>query len=115
MLNRNKNGHSNKGLDKTARFVWSMNPLGRIRELTQELYPAGTRAGAQRIEQLEREKAGLAQDNRRLAKEHQGLEEEVKKLRKELETAQRATRRQAASFSRGTLKSHPKTPGHRVW
>jgi transposase len=66
-----------------------------------------------RNEQLEREKAGLAQDNERLENERQRLQGEIEKLRKELETAQRAARRQAAPFSRGLPKSHPKTPGRK--
>jgi len=96
-------------------FLKSLNPLGRIRELVAEL--GGTRQereqARQRIEQLEREKAGLAQDNQRLEQERQRLQEEIRKLRKELETAQRAARRQAAPFSRGKPKTHPKAPGRK--
>ena len=96
-------------------FLKSLNPLGRIRELVAEL--GRTRQereqARQRIEQLEREKAGLAQDNQRLEQERQRLQEEIRKLRKELETAQRAARRQAAPFSRGKPKTHPKAPGRK--
>src|ERR1019366_9534061 len=59
-----------------------------------------------RIEQLENE-------NERLEREHQRLQEEIKRLRKDLEAAQRATRRQAAPFSRGLPKSQPKTLGRK--
>jgi transposase len=82
-------------------FLKSLNPVRRIRELVQELRRAreeGDRARRQ-IEQLE--------------KENQRLEEENKRLRKELETAQRASRRQAAPFSRGKTKSQPQRPGRK--
>ena len=82
-------------------FLKSLNPVRRIRELAQELRRTreeGERA-RRRIEQLE--------------KENQQFQEEIKRLRKELETAQRATRRQAAPFSRGLPKRHPKTPGRK--
>ena len=89
-------------------FLKSLNPVRRIRELAQEL--GRTREereqARRRIEQLENE-------NERLEREHQRLQEEIKRLRKELETAQRATRRQAAPFSRGLPKSQPKTPGRK--
>ena len=82
-------------------FLKSINPLQRIRELAQEL--GRTREereqARQRIEQLE--------------KENQRLQEEVKRLRGELKGAQRAARRQAAPFSRGTPKSHPRPPGRK--
>jgi len=96
-------------------FLKSLNPLRRIRELAQELRRTREEReqARRRIEQLEREKAGLAQDNERLEKERQRLEEEIKRLRKDLDTAQRATRRQAAPFSRGLPKSCPKTPGRK--
>jgi transposase len=93
----------------------SLNPLGRIRELTQEL--RRTREdrdqARRRNEQLEREKAGLAQDKERLEQERQRLQDEINRLRKELETAQRASRRQAAPFSRGNPKSQPRRPGRK--
>jgi len=89
-------------------FLKSLNPVGRIRELVQQLRRAreeGDRS-RRRIEQLEKE-------NQRLDEENQRLEEENKRLRKDLETAQRAARRQAAPFSRGKLKSQPKRPGRK--
>lgn len=82
-------------------FLRSINPLRRIRELVEELRRAREEGGQarRRIEQLE--------------KENQRLEEENKRLRNELEGAQRAAKRQAAPFSRGKLKSHPKSPGRK--
>ena len=86
-----------------------------MRELAQELRRTREEReqSRRRIEQLEREKAGLAQENERLEKEQQRLQEEIKRLRQELEMAQRATRRQAAPFSRGLPKGQPKTPGRK--
>ena len=42
-----------------------------------------------------------------------GSKRKSTRLRKELETAQRATRRQAAPFSRGLPQSQPETPGRK--
>jgi hypothetical protein len=82
-------------------FLKSLNPVRHIRELAQELRRTQEESerARRRIEQLE--------------KENQQFQEEIKRLRKELETAQHATRRQAAPFSRGLPKSHPKTPGRK--
>jgi transposase len=82
-------------------FLKSLNPVRRIRELAQEL----------RRTREERDQA--RRRNEQLEKENQGLQEENKRLRKELETAQRASRRQAAPFSRGKPKSRPKPPGRK--
>jgi len=89
-------------------FLKSLNPVRRIRELAQEL-----RRTREERDQARQRNEQLKKDNERLEKERQRLEEEIKRLRKELETAQRATRRQAAPFSRGLPKSHPKTPGRK--
>ena len=89
-------------------FLKSLNPIRRIRELAQEL-----RRTREERDQARRRNEELAHDNQRLEKERQRLEEEIKRLRKDLETAQRATRRQAAPFSRGLPKSQPKTPGRK--
>jgi len=82
-------------------FLKSLNPLHRIRELTQEL----------RRTQEERDQA--RRRNEQLEKENQQSQEEIKRLRNELEAAQRASRRQAAPFSRGKPKSRPRTPGRK--
>ena len=82
-------------------FLKSLNPLGRIRELVQEL----------RRTREERDQA--RRRNEQLEKENQQFQEEIKRLRKELDTAQRAARRQAAPFSRGQTKSQPKRPGRK--
>jgi transposase len=89
-------------------FLKSLNPLGRIRELVQEL-----RRTREERDQVRRRNEQLEQENQRLEKESERLQEEIKKLRKELETAQRAARRQAAPFSRGQRESNPKSPGRK--
>lgn len=82
-------------------FLKSINPLRRIRELAQEL-----RCALEERDQARRRNEQLEQENER-------LEEENRRLRRELETAQRAARRQAAPFSRGKPKSHPRAPGRK--
>jgi hypothetical protein len=51
--------------------------------------------------------------DRLLESENARLREEIERLQKELEAAQRTVRRQAAPFSRGQRKSHPKSPGRK--
>lgn len=60
----------------------------------------------ERNEELERENDSL---RRRLEK----LLAEVERLRKQLEEALRSQKRQAAPFSKGTPKAHPKKPGRK--
>ena len=86
----------------------NLNPVRRIRELTQEL-------GRTRRErdQARRESERLQKESERLQEEKQRLEDELKRLRKELEAAQRAAKRQAAPFSRGQPKSNPRPPGRK--
>ena len=82
-------------------FLKSLHPIRRIKELAQEL----RRAREQRDQAL--------QDKQRVERENARLREEIERLQKELEAAQRAARRQAAPFSRGQRKSHPKSPGRK--
>jgi hypothetical protein len=46
-------------------------------------------------------------------RERDRLRQENEKLKKQLEEAQRAAKRQAAPFSRGTRNTHPKPPGRK--
>ena len=82
-------------------FLKNFNPLRRVRELTEEL-------GRTR-----RERDQARKETERLHRELERLKEENQRLRKDLEAAQRASRRQAAPFSRGTPKSDPKPPGRK--
>ena len=89
-------------------FLKNLNPLRRIRELSQEL----GRARRER-DQARQEAERLQRESERLREENQRLEDELKRLRKELEAAQRAAKRQAAPFSRGEPKGDPKPPGRK--
>src|SRR6516225_2333572 len=60
---------------------------------------------------LERER--LERERGRLERERERLRQENEKLKKQLEEAQRAAKRQAAPFSRGTRKANPKPPGRK--
>ena len=82
-------------------FLNKLNPIRRIRELTEEL------------SRLRRERDRAREETERLQRELERVKEENEQLRKDLELAQRAARRQAAPFSRGQLKSHPKSPGRK--
>jgi exonuclease VII large subunit len=64
-------------------------------------------------EQLERKYERLERERERLERERERLREENDNLRRQLEEAQRASKRQAAPFSRGQRKEHPKTPGRK--
>jgi transposase len=71
-------------------------------------------------EQLERERERMQREQEQMRREQEQLERERERLRKEidnlklqLEEAQRANKRQAAPFSRGHRKEHPKTPGRK--
>ena len=64
-------------------------------------------------EALQREKEQLERKYERLERERERLREENDKRRRQLEEAQRASKRQAAPFSRGQRKEHPETPGRK--
>ena len=88
-----------------------MNPLdnqARIEELTKT------------IESLRRENERLQRDNQRIEKENQRIEKEKNRLREErdrlkqeLDLARRASKRQAAPFSKGEPKADPKRAGRK--
>src|SRR5215470_16302149 len=64
-------------------------------------------------EALRREREQWERERERLKREQERLREENDNLRRQLEEAQRANKRQAAPFSRGKRKEHPKTPGRK--
>ena len=70
----------------------------------------GTR---QENEKLRRENEQLRRDKEQLEGERERLRRENEKLKRQLEEAQRANKRQAAPFSRGTRKQNPQTPGRK--
>jgi hypothetical protein len=89
-------------------FLKKLNPIRRIRELTEEL----SRTRRER-DQARKETDRLQRETEDLQRELKRIRRENEQLRKDMELAQRAARRQAAPFSRGQLKSHPKSPGRK--
>jgi transposase len=55
----------------------------------------------------------LRKRSERLEKENERLKKETERLRRELEAALRASKRQAAPHSRGTLRANPQRPGRK--
>ena len=96
-------------------FLNKLNPIRRIRELTEELSRIRRERDRARKEtdRLQRETERLQRETERLQRELERAKKENEQLHKDLELAQRATRRQAAPFSRGQLKSHPQSPGRK--
>jgi uncharacterized protein (DUF3084 family) len=88
-------------------FLEKLYPIRRIRELTEEL----SRTRRER-DQARKETERLQKATEDLQSELKRIQEENNKLRKE-ELAQRAAWRQAAPFSRGQLKRHPKSLGRK--
>jgi transposase len=66
-----------------------------------------------REKQLEWEREQLEWEREQLERERERLREENDNLRRQLEEAQRASKRQAAPFSRRQRKEHPKAPGRK--
>src|SRR6266478_1712813 len=66
-----------------------------------------------RERQLEQREKQLEHEREQLEHEWEQLRQENEKLKRQLEEAQRASKRQAAPFSRGTRKQNPKTPGRK--
>jgi transposase len=64
-------------------------------------------------ERLEHERARLEREVERLRRDRERLEKERDQLKHELDLARRATKRQAAPFSKGGPKAHPKRPGRK--
>jgi len=93
----------------------ALDPLATLREWKQKVARLQEwRRGARReIEQLRQENEQLRRREKQLEQEREELRQENEKLKRQLEEAQRANKRQAAPFSRGTRKQNPKTPGRK--
>jgi transposase len=100
----------------------AFDPMAALREWKQKVASLQERwRGARReIEKLRKENEALRWERERLRGERERLEREQERLRQEnerlkrqLDEAQRANKRQAAPFSRGTRKQNPKTPGRK--
>lgn len=63
---------------------------------------------------LQQQSDQLQHENDRLQAERERLQQEIERLRRELELVRRAGKRQAAPFSRGAPKAHPKRSGRKA-
>lgn len=90
-------------------------PLDTVRHWKEKLAELRERwrGARQEIERLRKEIERLQQERERVERERDRLRQENEKLRKQLEEAQRAAKRQAAPFSRGTRNTDPKPPGRK--
>jgi len=88
------------------RWVGARREIEHLRKENEQL--------RRRERQLEEEGEQLRQERERLRREQERLREENDKLKRQLEEAQRANKRQAAPFSRGTRKPNPQTPGRKT-
>ena len=100
----------------------AFNPITALRKWKQKVGWLQERwRGARReVEKLRQENEALRrrekqweQEREQLEQERERLREENVKLKRQLEEALRASKRQAAPFSRGTRKQNPKTPGRK--
>src|SRR5215469_7711986 len=100
----------------------AFDPMAAVREWKQKVASLQERwRGARQeneelrneIEQLRRREKQWEQREKQLEQERERLRQENEKLKRQLEEAQRANKRQAAPFSRGTRKANPRTPGRK--
>lgn len=100
----------------------AFDPIAALREWKQRVASLQERwRGARREnEQLREENDQLRRREKRweereqqLEQEREQLRQENEKLKRQLEQAQRANKRQAAPFSRGTRKQNPQPPGRK--
>ena len=93
----------------------SFNPVVVIEELKHKLASIQEQGRGTRREneQLRKENEQLRQQREQLEQERERLRQENERLKRQLEEAQRASKRQAAPFSRGRRKPNPKPPGRK--
>ena len=100
----------------------ALNPAAAIEELKRKLSSLqqqfrGSRGDNERLlrenEQLRQQREHWEQECERLSQENERLRQEKDSLKRKLELAQRAAKRSAAPFSRGTRKEKPKKPGRK--
>src|SRR6184192_33635 len=87
----------------------SLNAAGIIEKLKQKIASL-----QQRWRRTRREIERLRQENEQLRQERERLREENERLKRQLEEAQRASKRQAAPFSRGRRKARSTATGAQV-
>lgn len=93
----------------------SLNAAGIIERLKQKIASLQQqwRSTRRENERLRQENEQLRQERERLRQERERLREENERLKRQLEEAQRASKRQAAPFSRRRRKANPKPPGRK--
>jgi len=93
----------------------TFHPAGLIEKLKQKIawLQQQWRSTRREIERLRQENEQLREERERLRQERERLRQENERLKRQLEEAQRASKRQAAPFSRGRQKADPKPPGRR--
>jgi len=93
----------------------ALDPIAALREWKHRVASLRERwrGARQEIEQLRKENEQLRRREKQLEQEREQLKQENEKLKRQLEEAQRASKRQAAPFSRGTRKQNPQTPGRK--
>jgi transposase len=96
-------------------MAWPLNPSGIVEKLKQRIASLQRRWGSLRREneRLRKENEQLRWEQERLHQERERLRQENERLKRQLQEAQRANKRQAAPFSRGQRKVHPKPPGRK--
>lgn len=93
----------------------TFHPAGLIEKLKQKIASLQQRWRSTRREneRLRKENEQLRQERERLRQEQERLRQENERLKRQLAEAQRASKRQAAPFSRSRRKADPKPPGRR--
>src|SRR5438132_1174578 len=86
----------------------ALNGAGIIEKLKQKMASL-----QQQWRRTRREIERLRQENEQLRQERERLRQETERLKRQLEEAQRASKRQAAPFSRGRRKADPQRPGRK--
>lgn len=81
----------------------------RLRDLEEQ-----NRRLQQHSDQLQRHSDQLQRENDWLQAERDRLQQEIQRLKQELELGRRASKRQAAPFSRGEPKTDPQRPGRKA-
>ena len=85
----------------------------RIRDLEEQNHRL-QRENERLRKRLAIEQERLQREQERLQRERERLQQEIERLKQELELARRASKRQAAPFSKGEPKNDPKRPGRKA-
>jgi transposase len=93
----------------------AFDPIAALREWKQKVawLQERWRGVRQENEELRKENEQLRRREKQWEQERDQLRQENERLKRQLEEAQRANKRQAAPFSRGTRKANPQAPGRK--